>query len=157
MRYISLVISIVFVLCLISSCGEDDNDGTPALTTGSVSGTVTFVGEPPEGEIEIQISLFSEVGEQGFPVGPPDHFSEPFKEFTGTVPYTISGVSFGTYKLIAVGLEFPDSPPGTPETILGMYGFAPPGDMQPDSVTVSEEEPDVTGVDIIANYAEIGE
>jgi len=151
MRYISLVIFTVFVIFLMSSCGEEDE--TPVPTTGSVSGTVTFVGMPPEGESEIQVSLFS----TEHPAGPPDHYSEPFKEIKGEVLYKISGVSFGTYKFVAVGWERPDSPPGTPEVILGIYGFTPPDDMQPDSVTVSEEQPDVTGIDIIANYAEIKE
>ena len=156
MRYISLVLSTMLVIFLISSCGEEDEE-KPAMTMGSVSGTVTFVGEPPEGDSEIQVSLFSTVDEKGSPTGPPDYFSEPFKEFKGTVPYKISGVSFGTYKLIAVGWERPDSPPGTPEVVLGMYGFAPPNDMQPDSITLSEEQPDVTGIDIIADYGQIKE
>ena len=158
MRYISVVISTMLVLFLISSCGEEgEEEETPIATTGSVSGTVTFVGEPPEGESEIQVSMFSTVDENGRPTGPPDYFSEPFKEFRDQVPYKISGISFGTYKLVAVGWESPDSPPGTPEIVLGMYGFAPPNDMQPDSVTLSEEQPDVTGIDIIADYGQIKE
>jgi len=145
----------MFITFLISSCAEEDE--TPATTTGSVSGTITFIGEPPEGESEIQVSLFATVDESGRPAGPPDYFSEPFKEFKGAVPYKISGVSFGTYKLVAIGWERPDSPPGTPEIVLGMYGFAPPSDMQPDSITLSEEQPDVTGIDIVADYGQIKE
>jgi hypothetical protein len=151
MRYIGFAISIVFIMFLASNCGEDEEE---ARTTGTVSGTVTFVGEPPEGGGEIQVSIFSVVDENGRPTGPPDHYSEPFVEFAGEVPYEISGVSFGTYKLAAVGYEAPDALTGA-ETILGMYGFAPPNDMQPDAFTISEEEPDVTGIDIIADYAEI--
>jgi len=149
MRYISLVVSVIFVLFLITSCGEEEEDETPALTTGSVSGIVKFEGEPPEGESEIQVSLFSEVGEKG-PVGPPDHYSEPFEKFTGEVQYKISGVSFGTYKLAAVGWESPDSPQDEPEVVLGMHGG-----MQPKSITVSEAQPDVTGIDITADYARL--
>ena len=156
MRYVSLVISIVFVIFLASSCGEEDEEEEAVPTTGSVSGMVTFIGAPPEGGGEIQVSIFSTVDANGRPTGPPDHHSEPFEQLTGGVPYKISGVSFGTYKLAAVGYEPPDSGPGTPEIVLGMHGFAPPDDMQPDSFTVSEDQPDVTGIDIIANYATIG-
>jgi hypothetical protein len=140
----------MFVLFLIS-------DETSIATTGSVSGTITFVGATPEGESEIQVSLFATVDESGRPAGPPDYFSESFKEFEGQVPYQISGVAFGTYKLVAIGWEHPDAPPGTPEIVLGMYGFAPPSDMQPDAITLSEEQPDVTGIDIVADYGQITE
>lgn len=153
MRYIGIAVSMAFVMFLAISCGEEEEE---APTTGSVSGTITFIGEPPEGGGEIQVSLFSVLDENGRPAGPPDHYSEPFTEFTGEVTYKILDVSLGTYKLAAVGYEPPDSPPGTAETVLGMYGFAPPADMQPDSITVSEEQPDATGIDIIADYAEIG-
>ena len=153
MRYVGFAVSIVFVMFLASSCGEEEE--TPVPTSGSVSGIVTFMGVPPEGGVEIQVSIFSIVDENWRPMGPPAHYSEPFGELTGEVPYTIPGVSFGTYKLAAVGYEPLDSPPGTPEIVLGMYGFAPPGDTEPDSFTVSEEEPDATGIDIVASYAAI--
>jgi len=158
MRYISLVVSIMFVLCLIISCGEEEDGKEETPTTGSVSGVVKFVGEAPEGESEVQVSLFSVVDiETGRPAGPPAHFSAPLDKLTGEVPYTISDVSFGEYKLVAVGWERLDSPPGTPEVVIGMYGVAPPDDMQPDSITVSEEQPDVTGIDITADYSQIKE
>jgi hypothetical protein len=151
MRYIGTAVSIALVIFLASSCGEEEEE---APTTGTVSGTVTFIGEPPEAGGEIQVSLFSILDENGRPAGPPDHYSEPFTEFTGQVAYEILDVSFGTYKLAAVGFEPPDS--GGAEDVLGMYGFTPPGDMQPDPITVSEEQLDVTGIDIIADYAQIG-
>jgi len=158
MRYTNLIIATMLILFLISSCGEEEGEEEiPVLTTGSISGTITFVDEPPEGESEIQVSIFAAVDESGRPAGPPDYYSEPFTEFRGPVPYNISGISFGTYKLVAVGWERPDSPPGTAEIVLGMYGFAPPDDMQPDAVTLSEEQPDVTGIDIIASYAQTKE
>lgn len=151
MRYLVLFVCTMFAMFLIVSCGEDDEEEAP--TTGTVSGTVTFMGEPPEGDIIVRVSVFSVVDEMGRPTGPPDHYSEPFTELTGQVTYKISGVSFGEYKLAAVGLEFVDSPPGTPQTVLGGYGMMPPDDMQADPFTVSEDQPDVTGIDIIASYA----
>lgn len=154
MRFVIFVALTLLVAFLVCSCGDDDEEETP--TTGTVSGTVTFVGTPPEDTGEIQVSIWSVLGASGYPEGPPDHYSAAFEEFTGDVKYTISGVSFGTYKLAAVGYEPSDAPMGTPETILGMYGFAPPGDMQADSFTVSEEEPEATGIDIIADYSAIG-
>jgi len=152
MRHINAVIAMVFVIFLIINCGEEDK--TPAKITGSVSGKVTFVGAH-EGGGEIQVSLFATVDENGRPTGPPDHSSEPLTQITGEVPYQISGVSFGEYHLVAVGWESPDSTPGRPEIILGMYGLSPPDDVFPDSITLSEEQPDVTGIDIIADYSQI--
>jgi hypothetical protein len=154
MRNFILLFSLTLAIFAIISCGEDKEE-TPLPTTGSVSGTVTFVGTPPEGAKEIQVSIFSTLDAKGRPAGPPDYYSEPFTLFTGKVPYKISGVSFGTYKLAAVGYEVPNSPVGTPETVLGMYGFAPPADMKPDSFTISKENPDVTGIDITADYSAI--
>lgn len=153
MRYINAVISMVFVIFLIINCGAEDE--TPAKITGSVSGKVTFVGEPSEGRGEIQVSLFAKVDANGRPTGPPDHSSEPLITITGEATYQISGVSLGEYHLVAVGWESPDSTPGIPEIILGMYGLSPPDDIFPDSVTLSEEQPDVTGIDIIADYSQI--
>lgn len=152
MRYLVLFACMMFAMFLIVSCGEDEEE-EEAPTTGTVSGTVTFVGAPPEGDIEVQVSIFSVLDEMGRPAGPPDHYSEPFTQLTDQVAYKISGVSFGEYKLAVVGLEFVGSPPGTPETILGGYGMSPPDDMQGDAFTVSEDQPDVTGIDIIASYA----
>ena len=151
MRYLVLFVCTMFAMFLIVSCGEDDEEEAP--TTGTVSGTVTFMGAPPEGDIIVRVSVFSVVDEMGRPTGPPDHYSEPFTELAGQVTYKISGVSFGEYKLAAVGLEFADSPAGTAQTVLGAYGMAPPADMQADPLTVSEDQPDVLGIDIIADYA----
>lgn len=151
MRSTKLFIPLFIVIFSICGCGEEEE--TPAPTTGSISGIVTFVGTPPEGPMEIQVSIFSVLDNMGRPAGPPDHYSEPFSQFAGQVPYKITGVSFGTYKLAAVGYERTDSPPGTPETVLGMYVASPPADMQPEPFTVSKENPDVTGIDITANYS----
>lgn len=146
-------VSIMFLACFFIHCGNEDILETP--TTGTVSGVVTFVGEPPKDIGTISVSIFSQLDEQGRPFGPPDRHSEPFKQFTGKVPYTISGVSYGTYKLAAVGYKASDAPVGSPQTILGMYGFNPPTDNTPDSFTVSKEQPDVKGIDIVANYSMI--
>jgi hypothetical protein len=152
MRCICLAVSIVFVMFLASGCGEEEEEQVP--TTGTVSGTVTFIGAPPEGGGEIRVSIFSILDENGDPMGPPDHYSELFEELTGEVLYEISGVSFGTYKLAAVGYKAPDWPSGR-QTILGRYGVSSADDMQPDPFEVSEEKPDVTGIDIVASYAAI--
>ena len=156
MRYIGPAVSIMLVMFLAIGCGDDDEE-EELPTTGTISGTVTFMGTPPEDPGEIQVSIFAILDENGRPAGPPDHFSEPFTEMTGEVQYTISGVSFGTYKLAALGYEPSEAPPGTPETILGMHGFAPPADMEPDPFTISEEQPDVTGIDIVADYSALQE
>ncbi len=150
MRYLIIVFSAICIV-IFTSCGSDET--APEITTGTVSGIVNFVGQPPEGVIQVEVSIFSQLDEKGRPTGPPDHYSEYFKQFTGKVPYKITGVSFGTYKLAAVGYKSPDWEPGTPQIILGMYGFSPPDDMVPDSFTVSKENPEVTGIDIVADYS----
>ena len=155
MRRISLAIAIVFVVMSISNCDEDEETLVP--TTGSVSGTVTFMDSPPAGDIEVQVSIFSELDESGRPAGPPDHYSEPFQQFTGQVQYEILGVSFGTYKLAALGFELADAPQGTPEIPIGAYGMTPPIDMEPDSFAISAEQPDATGIDIFASYAAVSQ
>jgi len=147
--YIIFAFIVMFTFVFLS-CGEEEETAVP--TTGTVSGTVTFLGTPPPGENEVQVSLFATLDAQGRPAGPPDFYSDPLPQITGTVPYTISGVSFGTYKLVAVGWELKDSPPGTPEIPIGMYGFNPPTDNEPDPITVSKDNPDITGIDIIADY-----
>jgi len=156
MRNPILFVSLILIIFVVSSCGEEEKETLPP-TTGSISGTVTFVGTPPEGPKEIQVSIFSNLDAKGRPAGPPDYYSEPFTQFTGKVPYKISGVAFGTYKLAAVGYEVPGAPSGTAETVLGMYGFAPPSDMQPDTFTISQENPDITGIDMTADYSAIKE
>ena len=152
MRYTGIAVSMVLVMFLAISCGNDDDDNDEMPTTGTISGTVTFVGEPPEGGGEVQVSIFSVLDENGRPTGPPAHYSEPFEQITGQVQYTIVGVSFGEYKLVAVGYEPPDSPVGTPEIPIGMYSTAPP---VPGPITVSKEKPDLTGIDIMADYAQL--
>lgn len=153
MRNVIIYIFLLIFAFFNINCGEEEIIETP--TTGTVSGIVTFVGEPPKDIGTISVSIFSKLDERGRPFGPPDHYSEPFKQFTGSVPYKISGVSFGTYKLAAVGYKAPDSPVGSPQIILGMYGFKPPADNMPDSFTVSKENPDTTGIDIVADYSMI--
>lgn len=157
MRYIVFMFSMILTVFLIIGCGDDEGDEDLLPTTGSVSGTVTFVGEPPEDPGEIQVSIWSVLGPTGQPAGPPDHYSDVFEAFTGEVQYKISGISFGTYKMVAVGYEPTDAPMSTPETVLGAYDFAPPSDMEPGSFTVSEDQPDATGIDIIADYGQISQ
>jgi len=144
----------MFTMFLIVGCG-DDNEVTPAVTTGTVSGVITFVGTPPAGDVEVEVSIFSKLDENGHPAGPPDFYSDYLIETTGQVPYKISGVTFGTYKLAAVGYKASDALPGTSQTILGMYGFNAPKDMEPDSFTVSQEKPEATEIDITADYSAI--
>jgi hypothetical protein len=154
MRYINITVFIVFTMFLIVGCG-DDNEVTPAVTTGTVSGVITFVGTPPAGDVKIEVSIFSKLDENGHPAGPPDFYSDYLTKTAGQALYKISGVTFGTYKLAAVGYKAPDAQPGTPQTILGMYGFNAPKDMEPDSFTVSQEKPEATGIDITADYSAI--
>lgn len=154
MRNIVVFTFLLIFASLVIGCG-DEEDEAEIPTTGTVSGTVTFVGTPPEDIAEISVSIFSNLDEQGRPFGPPDRYSDPFTQFTGSVPYKISGVIFGTYKLAAVGYKPSNLPIGTAQTILGMYGFNAPSDTSPDSFTVSQDQPDITGIDIVASYAMI--
>ena len=137
------VLLIAGIAILWMGCGDDKSTGPP--TTGSVSGTVTYRGTPP-GEGRIVIALFSVWP----PMGPPAHDVE-LSVLEGTAEYTIPGVSFGTYAVLSVGWR----PLGqsVEQSPVGVYGFHPPEDMEPDPVTVSQDNPDLTGVDITADYA----
>ncbi|MBD3184386.1 hypothetical protein GF312_19030 [Candidatus Poribacteria bacterium] len=146
---------ILLALMFVLGCGNDEDEEEADLpSTGSISGTITFVDEPPEAEVKVQVSIFSMVDPTtNMPMGPPAHYSDPLTQHTGNVPYQISGVSFGEYKLAAVGYAVVGEGSGMPNNIIGMYGFSPPVDMEPDSFSVTEEQPDITGIDIIATYA----
>jgi hypothetical protein len=154
MKYIIIVVFMVFTMSLIVGCGNDEEE-KPSATTGTISGVITFVGTPPAGTVQVDVSIFSMIDENGRPAGPPDFHSDYLTKTTGQSLYKISGVTFGTYKLVAVGYKAPDAQVGTSQTVLGMYGFKAPKDMQPDPVTVSKELPDATGIDITADYAAI--
>jgi len=150
MKHLFLIF--IFIITLMFGCSDEEK---PDVTSGTVSGLVTFVGTPPSPDIRVEVSIFSKLDEKGRPSGPPDFYSDYFTKITDKVPYKISGVSFGTYKLAAVGYKKPDAQPGTAQTILGIYGYKPPNDMQPDPFSVSKENPEVTGIDIMVDYSAI--
>lgn len=136
---------VVWAMVLLAGCGEDSSTGP---TTGTVSGTVTFIGAPPEEEGIVHVALFAVWP----PMGPPEHFIE-LSDREGTVAYTLPGVSFGTYAAVAVGWRVT----GQMDQILGAAGFRPPEDMQAEAIAVSQDDPDRTGVDIVADYAMLSE
>ncbi len=139
------------------ACGGDDNLVTPAQQYGSVSGTVTFVGNwPATGEVQISI------WPSWPPAGPPSAATLPIAKTT-TYKYKIEGLNRGIYKAITAGWRDPANPAGA--RVLGIYINDPnnsgvsidangrPTYATPTPVEIADGKMDHTGLDIKADLA----
>ncbi len=131
---------------LIAIIGACDDATTSPPTTGSVSGTVTFTGEWPVGtkggEAEaVYVCVFKEWEPNSIP-----YLSDPLQEpgDDGLIPYTVGDIALGTYAVVGMW-TFPDY------ELLGAYGYTGEGDI-PTPITLTEENPHVTGIDFDASY-----
>ena len=134
------------VALLSFGCGEE-SVGPPS--TGSVSGKITFVGDQPDsGLVYINAAVHYPI------MGPTDYYKElEVAPSQADVTYRLEGMNFGTYAAIAVSWSDLTGRMGPAHTILGMYGWnEAEGDTLPDPVVLSSEIPDVTGIDIVADY-----
>jgi len=128
-----LLVALLAVMALVIVAACSDDDGTPtgpgAPTTGSVQGTVNFVGTwPATGEV--QVSIYSGLNNPPWvPMGAPDGFTDPVAGDPASYSYTISGLDFATYSAIYVSWRDPLNPMGA--TLIGMYWT------NPDSVGVA--------------------
>ncbi len=142
-RILKQIACTALVMFLISGCGDDSVSPPP---TGSVSGKITFVGtQPDSGAVYINAAVH-------YPItGPTDYYEALEVAPSQTeVTYRLEGMNFGTYAAIAVSWKDRTDPR---HTILGMYGYnEAAGDTIPDPVVLSSEVPDVTDIDIVADY-----
>jgi hypothetical protein len=106
---------------LFNACGDDDNPAGVA-TTGSVSGTVTFLGEWPSSG-DIQISIYSTLSPPWVPMGPPDAFTDPIQGTPSQYEYKMEGLDKATYAAIYVSWRDPQNPGAS--RLLGMYWAYP--------------------------------
>lgn len=106
-------------LAAVAACDDDDDAPTTPTNTGSISGTVTFVGNWPASG-NVQISLFSTFP----PMGPPDAFTDPIPQ-GATYDFRLDGIEPGTYAALVVGWRDDALPPPANATCNGMYWIYP--------------------------------
>ncbi|HEX5131661.1 MAG TPA: hypothetical protein VFX92_04140 [Candidatus Krumholzibacteria bacterium] len=153
------VLTCIAALVFVSGCGGDDNPvGT--TDTGSIAGTVTFVGTwPAAGNIQVSAYSFIRIP-PGVPTGPPDGFTDPVTPAM-SYDYQIDGLEVGTYAAVFVGWRDPANPSGA--RVIGTYwtyidsvGVAgdPPAPVAPGSKGFTVKKNEVTGgIDVVADLS----
>lgn len=142
------------------SCGDNSTGTGP---TGSVSGKVTFLNSgswPASGDV--QVSIYSALPPDLVPAGPPDSYTLPIAHGSLDYSYELPGVDFGHYVAVFVSWRDP-AVPGSAR-LLGMYWAYPdslgivsngtkyvPKDPGPTGVSLSKSQPDVKGLDFVAD------
>ena len=144
-------------LMVFLACDDEESPTQPGPVTGSVAGTVTFIGSwPATGEV--QVSIYSALTAPWVPMGAPDGFTDPITSGSATYDYTMSGLDKGDYMAIYVSWRDPLNPAST--KLLGMYwtnpaasGIAPSGlpVQQPLGVTINDAKMNHTGLNITAD------
>lgn len=149
----TVAILILISIALVLSC----SDSTTAPNTGSISGTVTFVGNWPSTG-EVQVSVYQSLQAPFIPTGPPEQATDAL---TATTSYNFNfeGLDKTSYAAIFVGWRDPANPAAA--RLLGMYwantdsvGINPQTGLplqQPTPVTIDDNNIDVTGINITAN------
>jgi hypothetical protein len=130
------------LLAAVVACGGDDNPtvGDPA-NTGSVSGTVTFIGTwPATGDV--QVAVYSSLP----PSGPPDGYTNPLGPNIMSYDFKVAGLDPGPYDGVIVSWR--DSSDPLSSRIIGQYSGGIP-------VVVVKGE-DTPGFDIIADLDQSG-
>ncbi len=152
------VLALLIVLpVLFNACGDkDDPAGIPA--TGSVAGTVTFLGEWPSSG-DIQISIYSTLSPPWVPMGPPDAFTDPIQGSPAQYQYKLDGLDKATYAAIYVSWRDPQNPAAS--KLLGMYWASPESAgideqsglpvEQPASVTINDANLNHSNLNITAD------
>ncbi|RMF58197.1 MAG: hypothetical protein D6748_09400 [Calditrichaeota bacterium] len=157
-RGIFVALSILLLMLYGCKSSNEPVDTTPQ--TGSVSGTVTFVGTwPTTGEI--QVGIYANLQPPYIPMGPPEAFTDPIPQGTMVYNYKLEGLEKGTYSAIYVSWRDPNNPAAS--KILGMYwdhpdsvgidttgGFTLPV-APPKSVTIDDQNLNLTNIDIKAD------
>jgi hypothetical protein len=121
--FAALMVACLLTLGLISACDDDDDPTGPAATTGSISGTVTFLGTWPASG-NVQVSVYSSYP----PMGPPDGFTDPIPA-GASYNFKIEGLDPGNYAAVVVGWRDPAMPASA--VCNGIYW------VNPDSVGVA--------------------
>jgi len=149
----TIAIFILFFTALSLSC----SDSTTAPNTGSISGTVTFVGNWPSTG-EVQVSVYQLLDAPFIPTGPPEQATDALATTT-SYDFKFEGLDKTSYAAIFVGWRDPANPAGA--RLLGVYwansdsvGISSQTGLpvqQPSSVTIDDNNVDVSGINITAN------
>lgn len=152
------VLAMFLVLpALFNACGDED-DPARVPATGSVAGTVTFLGEWPSSG-DVQISIYSALSSPWVPMGPPEAFTDPIQGSPAQYQYKLDGLDKATYAAIYVSWRDPQNPGAS--RLLGMY-WAFPDSVgisgqsglpveQPASVTINDANLNHSNLDITAD------
>lgn len=150
-KTLAIVILLLFLLSL--SC----SDSTTAPNTGSISGTVTFVGNWPSTG-EVQVSVYQSLQAPFIPTGPPEQATDALATTT-SYDFKFEGLDKTSYAAVFVGWRDPANPAAA--RLLGMFwantdsvGISLQTGLplqQPSTVTIDDNNIDVSGINITAN------
>ena len=142
-RILALAVISTALLIVLGAC----EDTTAPPTTGSVSGTVTFTGAWPvdskgEEADAVYVCVFSE-----WPIDSVPYLSASLQKpgSDGLIPYTVENIALGTYAVVGLW-TYPQY------EFMGAYGYTGEGDI-PTPITLTEENPQLTGIDFDASYS----
>jgi len=144
-----LILSLATVMFIATAC-EDEKAETPP-ESATISGTITFSGDwPTKGTIYLSVQ------NTWYPVDAP-YATTTISESDVTAnayAYSFTEVAFGTYAAISVSwLDPDDTNPATNQHIIGVYGgTAATYFSDADSITVSEDIYELTGLDFGADF-----
>jgi hypothetical protein len=139
----------------LTGCSNSDDSSTPPVT-GTLSGYVVFHGQWPDSG-NVQLSIFSNWNTTPCswcgvaPGGPPAYYTPAFTRPlnpTGqdTIYYTITGITLGTYRSVAVGWRAPHvSDINCDEPTIGLWGADyHTTDSIPEAISFTNANPHVT-------------
>lgn len=148
---------VLFFLIILAAC-DNSNEPEPIPDTGSISGTVTFVGTWPASG-NIQVSVYQTLAPPFVPTGPPEQATDPIAANTTTYNFKFEGLEKTTYAAVFVGWRDPANPAAS--RLLGMYwaypdsvGINPQNGLpleQPRAITIDDDHIEVTNINIKAD------
>ncbi len=154
-RTIYGILMILGLATLLISCSDDDDTNPPA--TGTLTGTVVFHGDWPDSGT-VQLSVFNNWSATPCswcgiaPGGPPAYYT-PASYFQDpdttngagpdTIPFTITGITLGSYTAVAVGWRSPTQGDiNCDEPVIGLFGAEwQTDDSLPSGVTFDNDNP----------------
>jgi hypothetical protein len=144
-----LILSLTSVMLITTACEDEKAETLPENAT--ISGTITYSGDWPSTG-----TVYLSVQNTWYPVDAP-YATTTISESDVTAnayAYSFTEVAFGTYAAISVSwLDPDDTNPATNQHIIGVYGgTAAAYFSDADSITVSEDIYELTGLDFGADF-----
>ena len=144
-----LILSLASVMFIATAC--EDEKAETLLESATISGTITYSGDwPSTGTVYLSMQ------NTWYPVDAP-YATTTISESDVTAnayAYSFTEVAFGTYAAISISwLDPEDTNPATNQHIKGVYGgTAAAYFVDADSITVSEDIYELTGLDFSAAF-----